>query len=517
MVRNREDIVAALLADPQRLLEKKPFVRGSHTWEPTDCNDGVQVKIGQRQVAALPSVDYHAVSQERFLKELDPLSHEVMFDENIPSICVKLNGGSFSELKFKRMPIPLQKRILEKRTLSLCGNPRQFTLVDKRPDDREKANFARFKQAWANRNQDGRTTRAVYEQGSVGDVGLLYYHDAAGRVRSRVLSFADGYVLIPHNDDNGDRVLESVYYRDSDGVERLDSYDDRYFYRMSRETGEWVMEQPVPHGFSEIPLATKRGTVAWNEVQSLIEAYEILYNIYIVVQKRHGWGILYVKGKIKDEAKRIAGSIILNDVSIDGKGSAEFKTPPSPEGVLDTLQSIYEQIQIGASVTFLLPRDIKAQGDVSGLAVMLTQSLDLEGANKAVIDWQDFLNKCVRLFKEGLARELVNTGENPNAVTEFRDMEIMARFKVWRPFNEVEFNQMLCTLKSAGVISAETATERSTMSEADEAMRLERQNEGEAEKATNALYVETQPQVQEQLMEESGSADSDGSGNDTEG
>ena len=196
----------------------------------------------------------------------------------------------------------------------------------------------------------------VYTQMTQGDAGLLYYFDYEGRIKSRILSYEDGYVLIPHNDSNGDRILESVYYEDDNGVQYIDSYDDTYFYRKTNglypdKNGEWVNDIPVPHGFSEIPLITKRGKVAWDNVQSIIEVFEILYNIFIVIQKRHGWGILYIRGRFSEQAKQIAGSIILNDTSIDGKGSAEFKTPPSPQGTIETLQSLFEQIQIGSSST----------------------------------------------------------------------------------------------------------------------------------------------------------------------
>ena len=79
------------------------------------------------------------------------------------------------------------------------------------------------------------------------------------------------------------------------------------------------MDDKKVHGFSEIPLITKRGDVAWNNVQPIIDAYEELYNIFNAIQKRFGWGIFYVRGKFKETAKKIAGSVVLNDTSMDGK------------------------------------------------------------------------------------------------------------------------------------------------------------------------------------------------------
>lgn len=283
-------------------------------------------------------------------------------------------------------------------------------------------------------------------------------------------------MIISHNDDNGDRLLECIYYRDENNAECIDCYDDTSIYRLRQGENGWTRTTEA-HGFSEIPFATKRGDVAWNAVQSIIEMYETLYNLFIVIQKRHGWGILYVKGRFKENAQQIAGNIVLNDTSIDGNGSAEFKTPPSPNGIIDTLQSLEEQIQKGSSTTFLLPKDVKSSGDISALAIMLTQSLDIEGANNGVIEWQNFIDKMVRLFVEGLAKELVNKGINPNAVTEFAKLRIGAKLKVWRPFNEAEYNQMLATMKGAGIISTKTAVESNTVSAPDELARIHKELE----------------------------------------
>ena len=275
---------------------------------------------------------------------------------------------------------------------------------------------------------------------------------------------------------------------------KFDAYDNTYHYHFTdevvedvtagngsgtTETGEWRMAYSEKHGFSESPLTTKRGDVAWNKVQNLIELFEIIFNLFAVIQKRHGWGILYIKGRFNETAKKIAGSIILNDTTLDGKGSAEFKAPPSPQGMIEFMQTILDQIQIGCGVTFILPKDVKSSGDISGLAIQMTRSLDIERTANAVIEWQNFVSKHVRLFKEGLAKQLVANGENPNAITEFAKMKVSASFKPWQPFDEASWNQMLCTLKNAGLISTKTGIEKNTVSTPDEEIRLDNESRQE--------------------------------------
>lgn len=483
--------VEYLLAHIDELLKKKPFFRGSSTPIPDELKDGDDMQVTCKMRATTPRVEKTVVSQSRFLKELDPNSHEVMFDENLPSVCVKVKGGGIYEIKFKRMGIPYQQRIREKQTLCLCGNNTVFTMRGANPSDRDKANFDMIKEYWQDRNMDGMRTKAVYTQKGVGDAGLLFYYNRRGEIRCRLISYEDGYVIISHNDDNGDRLLECVYYRDENDAECIDCYDDTYIHRLRGGENGWQVES-TKHGFSEIPLVTKRGDVAWNAVQSIIEMYETLYNLFIVIQKRHGWGILYIKGKFKENAQKIAGNIVLNDTSIDGNGSAEFKTPPSPQGVIDTLLSLEEQIQKGSSTTFLLPKDVKSSGDISALAIMLTQSLDIEGANNGVIEWQNFIDKMKRLFIEGLAKELVNKGINIYASTEFAKLRIGAKLKVWRPFNESEYNQMLTTMKGAGIISTKTAVESNTVSAPDELARIHKELEDAKQEALEQAQATAQ-------------------------
>ena len=266
------------------------------------------------------------------------------------------------EIKFQRTALAFQEQILASHVIYLCGNPCTLSLRGGTPSEKDKANYSTIKEYWVDRNMDGWRTKAVRSQLATGDAGLLFYYDYKGRIKCRLISYEDGYVIISHNDNNGDRLLESVYYADADGVEYIDSYDDTYMYRMhtpidGEEAGDdgFVRERPILHGFSEIPLCTKRGNVAWNNGQSLIEIYEIIYNIFFVIQKRNGWGILYIKGNLSETTKKLAGSIILQDKSMDGNGSAEFKAPPSPQGMLDSLQDLFEKIQINTSCTFLLP------------------------------------------------------------------------------------------------------------------------------------------------------------------
>lgn len=497
MNENTRRQIAALLADPEKLLATTPYYRRIDASRADyDIFGRTSESVGAKVRATLPSVKRVQVPIGALLREADPWSHSVLTDENIPSIYVKNSEGGYLKVEQKRLPLPYQQSIAKKQTLHLCNNPMSHVLLNTNPTEAQNKYFIRVKQAWDERNMDGKKTEAVYTQKNESFVGMLFYHDYNGKIKSRILRYSDGYNIITHKDQNGEHILECVYYC-VDDVEYIDCYDDTYMYRLTNAgdiatdaegrvvNNGWRYETPVEHGFSEIPLAVKRGKVAWDNVQDLIEVAERTYNTFIVIQNRYGYGMLYVKGKINPKAQKVNGSFILNDTSMDPNADAKMLTPPSPENMKETLDQLEEQIMKGAGTTFILPKDIKMSGDTSGVAVQLTQELDIETALQDVNEWQNFANKMMRLFKEGLARELVNSGEKgfENAITDFEKLNIRTKFVVWRPQSNEAYNQMLTTLHGAGGISNQTLIEKNTESCPDEMARVQKEKEAEIQEA----------------------------------
>lgn len=497
MNKDKSQLIAELLANPDKLLATTPYYRRiDASGAQYDVFGRTVESVGTKVKATLPSVKRVQVPIGALLREADPWSHSVLTDENIPSIYVKNSEGGYLKVEQKRLPLPYQQSIAKKQTLHLCNNPMSHVLLNTNPTEAQNKYFIRVKQAWDERNMDGKKTEAVYTQKNESFVGMLFYHDYNGKIKSRILRYSDGYNIITHKDQNGEHILECVYYC-VDDVEYIDCYDDTYMYRLTNAgdivtdaegrvvNNGWRYETPVEHGFSEIPLAVKRGKVAWDNVQDLIEVAERTYNTFIVIQNRYGYGMLYVKGKINPKAQKVNGSFILNDTSMDPNADAKILTPPSPENMKETLDQLEEQIMKGAGTTFILPKDIKMSGDTSGVAVQLTQELDIETALQDVNEWQNFANKMMRLFKEGLARELVNSGEKgfENAITDFEKLNIRTKFVVWRPQSNEAYNQMLTTLHGAGGISNQTLIEKNTESCPDEMARVQKEKEAEIQEA----------------------------------
>jgi hypothetical protein len=116
--------------------------------------------------------------------------------------------------------------------------------------------------------------------------------------------------------------------------------------------------------------------------------------------------------------------------------------------------------------------------------------LDIENALQKVIDWQNVADKMVRLFKYGLSKELVEKGINNTAITDFESININAKFKVWKPMNDYEYNQMLTILTGAGILSKETGIQKNTESAPDEAVRVERESQKAMEQQMATLAMQ---------------------------
>ena len=455
----REDVKPYLL-NPDKLTTTY-IVRRGLTSTPASVKN-ITVKNNEQVVAELPDVTYNGVPQKKLLAEYEPASHSVTKDEGIPSISVRVLDG-YAPVADLVTTHPYQKNILAKDVIHICGNKTEHTLLSQNPTKEMEANAIMIKEYWEEKVIDGVRNDAVRAQKKVGCVGWLFYHNYKKEIACRALSYPD-YTICPHYDRNKDPLIHSVYYTDEETkLKRIDSYDEKYRYSHiqiedSRDSYEWRLEIEA-HGFSRMPLLVQTGEPSWNDVQNLIDAYETIYNIFLVIMKRHGWGILYLRGNINQTAKKIAGSVIMQDSSLDGNGMAEFKAPPSPDGMFAMLESLEEQIQIGARCTFLLPKDIKSNGDVSGLAIQLTQSGDIEKAIDSIADWQKTMNDATALFIEGLAKELVNKGIKPDAVTEFAKLRMGTKMQVFMPKSQAELVQTITTLKGAGLLSQETAIE----------------------------------------------------------
>ena len=448
--------------DPAKLLLKKPFTRGAN--EEYIRIYRQDVFDSDSLVAEVPAFTGKTISQAQYLMEIDPNSHAIMYNDDLPRLSSNPNA-SWDEANPYRASFSFQAQVLSQHNQYVNTKGMKFTLLNPKPEDSIHETFVEIKDEWITRNMDVQKERLYVEQKTVGDAAMLFYFDRKNKCRTRILSYKDGYQLIPQYDENGDMILFSVYYK-SDGKYKLDVYDEKRRYRLEQtEKSDWTIVESKNHGFEDIPVVYKRGEVAWEKGQVLIDIFELLYNIYMIVEKKVGFPLLYIIGKATLE-KRSDTAVMLKDSSTaDIKSDAKFLNPDEPQGFQKLLEDLFRKIQICTSSVLLSADEIKITADISGVALKLLRSSIYERAQADVRDYDEVADRMFSLFKDGVSKEL-------ERYAQWNLCRVRAEYDVWMPQSETEYVNRLVVQKQSGIISGETATELSPDSQPDEKSRL---------------------------------------------
>ena len=108
MNENTRQQIAALLADPEKLLATTPYYRRIDASRADyDIFGRTSESVGTKVRATLPSIKRVEVPIGALLREADPWSHSVLTDENIPSLYVKNSVGGYLKVEQKRLPLQI--------------------------------------------------------------------------------------------------------------------------------------------------------------------------------------------------------------------------------------------------------------------------------------------------------------------------------------------------------------------------------------------------------------------------
>lgn len=454
---NKETFLSA----PDKLLYKKPFTRGAN-------EDYIRIYKqdvfdDSNLIAEIPAFTGRTISQAQYLLELDPNSHAIMFNDDLPRLSSNPNA-SWDEANPYRASFSFQSQILAQHSEYMNAKGMKFTLLNTNPTDEVHSTFVEIKDEWVTRQMDVVKAELYEEQKSVGDAAVLFYFNASKKLKTRLLSYRNGYQLIPQYDSYGEMILFTVYYK-SEKVEMLDVYDESNIYYYAKSDSGYVLYKTAKHGFDEIPIVYKRGEVAWEKGQVLIDIYELLYNIYMIVEKKVGFPLLYIIGKPQLERKNDTAVILKDSTTADMKSDAKFLNPEEPKGFQNLLNDLFKKIQIFTSSILLSADEIKITSDISGVAMKMLRSSIYEKAQKDIREYDLVADKLLYLFKAGVSMEL-------GKFSKWNLCKVRAQYDLWIPQSDTETSNRLITQKQAGIISAQTATELSPDSQPDELSRI---------------------------------------------
>lgn len=511
------------------LLTKKPFTRvmpdstdlGCLTEEPMETpvkHDRLRRKI---------------VTQEQFMRELDPSGHAINDHSLYPDIWQKNEeDGKWYIQEIPRYAFSFQQIILIKHLTHLCGNDIMFELSDKKVSDEVRKVFGEFNNGWANKNMEVAWYQLAKSVKATGDGAFIGFMDK-GKFGWRVFSFLNGDRLYPHYDLRTGRLntLARTYcnYNEDGSVTKryIDVWDDENYYRFVADGDAenffdrarravynffnidgYRLEEETPHGFDSIPVAYMRDDngPCWTFSQETIEHYESAFSNLAHSNHDFGLPIMYVRGEGSDVIAAEDMSYASKIMFLPTDGEAGFLNRQDASNAykaeLDKLEeSIYKQ-------SFAVKTPELKSGDTPGVALKIMYS---DAFEKALSDSQEYdgcIDKMVDIFSWGYGIE----SENRLA---FTTTKIRHYIEPYIHLNISELTQNLNTAVLGGFLSKQTASEKlpySTPQEWDriqqekhdeqmhqiliEEQRVEMQNEHTVDLQEDLAEIQTEQQVE---------------------
>lgn len=486
------------------LLTKKPFTR---IMPDGHYDHGYVMNEMQEMPPVRDSLRRKIVTQEDFLRELDPAGHLINDKELFPDIWQQNEeDGRWYIQEIPRYAFSYQQIILTKHLTHLCGNDIQFELSDKNAGDEANETFNAFRNGWANKNMEVAWYKLVKSVKATGDGAFVGYLDE-GKFGWKVLSFLDGDKLYPHYDLRTGRLttFARTYcnYSENGAVTKryIDVWDRKHYYRFVADgdpknifekvkqavlkmfsTDGYKLECKEPHGFDDIPVSYQRDDngPCWTFSEETIENYEIAFSNLAHSNHDFGLPIMYVKGEGSEEITTKDMSYASKIMLLPSDGEIGFLNRQDASNAykaeLDKLEdSIYKQ-------SFAVKTPELKSGDTPGVSLKIMYS---DAYEKAMTDAQEYdacVDKIISIFNWGYGIE----SENRLA---FLNTSIRHYIEPYIHLNISELTQNLNTAVLGGFLSRQTASEKLPYSTPQEWARIQQEQH---DKEMNQLLVEEQ-------------------------
>lgn len=409
------------------LLTKKPFTRVL----PDGHYDHGYVMDAAREVP-IPNdrLRLKVVTQEDFLRELDPSGHLIYDKEMFPDIWRKNEeDGRWYVEEVPRYAFAFQQIILVKHLTHLCGNDIQFELSDKSVTDEKRRIFGNFRDGWANKNMEIAWYQLAKSVKATGDGAFVGFMDN-GKFGWKVLSFLNGDRLFPHfSQKTGklDLLARSYCNYDDDGTitkRYIDVWDNTYYYRFVAD-GEpsnfyekakrfifktfsadgFRVEFMQEHGFDSIPVAYQRDDngPCWTFSEETIENYEIAFSNLAQSNHNYGLPLLYLKGEGSEEVATQDMSYASKIMILPSDGEIGFVNRQDASGAYKSELEKLEEMVYKQSFAVKTP-ELKS-GDTPGVALKIMYSDAYEKAMNDAQEYDGCVDKIVSIFTWGYGIE----------------------------------------------------------------------------------------------------------------
>lgn len=455
------------------------------------------------------------VTQEDFLRELDPAGHLINDKELFPDVWQQNeDDGRWYIQEIPRYSFSYQQIILVKHLTHLCGNDIQFELSDKRINDETRKVYDAFKNGWVNKNMEVAWYQLAKSVKATGDGAFVGFLDK-GKFGWKVLSFLNGDKLFPHYDLRTGKLSTFArtycnYAEDGTITKRyIDVWDDTYYYRFVAEgdpaslldkakqiifklfsTDGYKLEWMEAHGFDAIPVAYMRDDngPCWTFSEETIENYEIAFSNLAHSNHDFGLPIMYVKGEGSEEVTTNDMSYASKIMILPSDGEIGFLNRQDASNAykaeLDKLEeNIYKQ-------SFAVKTPELKSGDTPGVSLKIMYSDAYEKAMNDAQEYDGCVDKMIDIFSWGY-------GIEAEMRLAFINTNIRHYIEPYIHLNITELTTNLNTAVVGGFLSKQTASEKLPYSTPQEWERILAEKKEEQQR--EVLLTEQRLEVQSDI------------------
>lgn len=453
--------------------------------------------------ASLPNLQVENFTQARYLQELNPSGHKIFNTSVYPDKWIEEKDAEGNVTSYRcenitRIAVPFQRIIASSQKIHITGNPLKFTLTNALPTKENNETFTNVKQGWLNHNFNTAFSECVESQLTTGDCAIYLFRES-GILDWQTFSYAKGDLLMPIFKDNGKLKILYRYFSSRDDnnkvVEAMNVFDEQFVWTYRKDKFKWIEVGQVPHGCPEVPCVYKRGKVAWDDVQPLIEEFEWSFSSFCEGNAYFSNTIMFAKGDITMmPSKNTQGKLIVGSEGSDAKYLE--KSAGSAETHKLQFDILEKKIYMGAFYVDISPENVPSGGDLPGVAIRLLMTPEINKAIELSQEWDEFVDTLVRLFLYFYGLEQKNS-------TKVNELAIRSEIDIYTPENTTEVVNILNSSKTMKTLSTKTAAERHPYATNDEVERL--QDEAKAEADLTASTVQTgmnENNLQQSLLNE---------------
>lgn len=453
------------------LLVRRAFVRPM----PQQFNPSALTRRPERAIAPNDNTLWRIVPSGQFISEYYPSGHRI----NDPTyyrdrIKYDEDKKQFYTEKVVRCAFPFQMIITAQHLVHLAGNDIRHELTDPKNNEATQDIFLEWQKGWLNENVETRLYHFYKSAFITGEAASVFYiKDKKMGIKN--LSSLYGDTLYPHFDsitgklDKFARKFSDYDEENEEYAQWLEVWDEKFLYRYRKDLKGlkgaatkikeafglegWSLVSKESHGFNRVPVVYHRceDGACWSFVQDAIDQYELAVSYLCQNNMAYAFPIMVLQGDNVEIQGDIYGQVKAITADKDSKIGYLERSDNTAAFELQ-LNTLLRQIFLGSFA--VMPPEIKS-GDLPGVAIKLIYSPSLD---RAMLDAKEF-DHVIDDFKDLFTYAY---GIQESKSSQFDSLNILSYIVPYVHQNTAEIINNLVQAKSAGILSAETASEQTT-------------------------------------------------------